>query len=101
MDAWMPDIGEAGGTAAGGTTSPRSIEPFTRAKERCVEEFERLYLERLVAEANGNLSQAARLADMDRKYLRELLKRYDLWTPGKPGFRRKRSLEAPVEAGAP
>ena len=92
MDAWVPgDFGATNGgesAASGGTTAP-VIEPFTLAKERCVEEFERLYLERLLGQSEGNLSHAARLANMDRKYLRELLKRYELWTPGRPGYRRK------------
>lgn len=63
--------------------------PFTQAKERCVDQFERAYLERLMSEAGGNLSLAARLARMDRKYLRALLKRHSMWEPGRRGPRRK------------
>ena len=71
--------------------------PFALAKERCVEQFERAYLEHLMAEAGGNLSLAARLARMDRKYLRALLKRHALWEPGRRGPRRKhpRTPETP------
>jgi transcriptional regulator with GAF, ATPase, and Fis domain len=41
--------------------------------------FERKYLPWLLARAQGSLSEAARLAQMDRKHLRTLLKKHSLW----------------------
>jgi DNA-binding NtrC family response regulator len=47
-------------------------------KERWNERFEKLYLRWILDRASGNVSRAAREADMDRKYLHRLLKRYGL-----------------------
>ncbi|HYU15361.1 MAG TPA: sigma 54-interacting transcriptional regulator, partial [Candidatus Acidoferrum sp.] len=50
--------------------------PFRDEKERWNEQFERRYLAWLLRRADGNISKAAREADMDRKYLHKLLKKY-------------------------
>ena len=52
--------------------------PFKQAKARVVEEFERVYLKALLERHDGNLSAASRSADLDRKHLRELLRRHGL-----------------------
>jgi DNA-binding NtrC family response regulator len=52
--------------------------PFREQKERWSDEFERRYLTWLLARADGNISKAARDADMDRKYLHKLLKKHDI-----------------------
>lgn len=58
---------------------PKSaLLPFREAKEEVVEQFERDYLGRLVAHCQGNLAAAARLATMDRKHLRDLVRRHGL-----------------------
>jgi DNA-binding NtrC family response regulator len=49
---------------------------FREQKERWTEEFERRYVRWLLDRAEGNISKAARGADMDRKYLHKLLKKY-------------------------
>jgi DNA-binding NtrC family response regulator len=51
-------------------------EPFRRAKERFVSEFERLYIRRLVASTGGNLARAARIADVDRTTLYRLIEKH-------------------------
>ncbi|MCG8422353.1 MAG: sigma 54-interacting transcriptional regulator [Proteobacteria bacterium] len=51
---------------------------FREQKERWNEHFERRYLRWLLRRAEGNISKAARDADMDRKYLHKLLKKYDI-----------------------
>ncbi|EDM73619.1 sigma-54 dependent transcriptional regulator, Fis family protein [Plesiocystis pacifica SIR-1] len=51
---------------------------FREQKERAVERFEAAYLRWLLERAKGNISRAAREADMDRKYLHKLLRRYGI-----------------------
>ncbi len=52
--------------------------PFKDAKQRVVESFEKEYLVELVKQHGGNLSKAAREAKIDRKHLRNLLKKYSI-----------------------
>lgn len=52
--------------------------PFKDAKQRVVESFEKEYLEELIKQHGGNLSKAAREAKIDRKHLRNLLKKYNI-----------------------
>jgi DNA-binding NtrC family response regulator len=49
---------------------------FREAKEAAVARWERDYLPRLMREAGGNLSLAARIARVDRGHLRDLLRHY-------------------------
>ena len=51
---------------------------FKDAKERWVSSFERDYIISLLRRNNGNISHAAREADIDRKYFRKLMKKYDI-----------------------
>jgi DNA-binding NtrC family response regulator len=52
--------------------------PFKEAKARVVDDFERRYIEALLDRHRGNLSAAARTAEVDRKHLRELLRKHGL-----------------------
>jgi DNA-binding NtrC family response regulator len=52
--------------------------PFKEAKAHVVEHFERQYLQVLLERHGGNLSAAARGAEVDRKHLRELLRKHGL-----------------------
>ncbi|MFO0555590.1 MAG: sigma 54-interacting transcriptional regulator [Polyangiaceae bacterium] len=52
--------------------------PFRDAKEAAVEAFDRAYLGALLRWSNGNVSQAARRAGMDRIHLHRLVQRYGL-----------------------
>ncbi|MGE5181313.1 MAG: sigma 54-interacting transcriptional regulator [Acidobacteriota bacterium] len=56
----------------------RADRPFHDAKDELVARFEREYLADLVQRAGGNLSQAARIAGLERKFLYKLLERAGL-----------------------
>jgi DNA-binding NtrC family response regulator len=51
---------------------------FKDAKEKWVSSFERDYILSLLKKNGGNISHAAREADIDRKYFRKLMKKYDI-----------------------
>jgi len=51
---------------------------FKDAKERWVSSFERDYLANLLKKNKGNISHAAREADIDRKYFRKLMRKYEI-----------------------
>ncbi|MDX2018821.1 MAG: sigma 54-interacting transcriptional regulator [Deltaproteobacteria bacterium] len=55
--------------------------PFKEAKAVMVEAFEREYLAHLLEAHKGNLSAASRAAELDRKHLRELLRKHGLRDP--------------------
>ncbi len=50
--------------------------PYRAQKERWESDFETRYLRWLLESAGGNISRAARSADMDRKYLHKLLRKH-------------------------
>ncbi|QDE87556.1 AAA family ATPase [Myxococcus xanthus] len=56
--------------------------PFKEAKERLVEGFERDYLRNLLERCEGNISRASREADIDRVYLRKLLRKHGIEPSG-------------------
>ncbi len=51
------------------------VEPYAEAKERSVAEFDKHYVENVLAFSGGNVSRAAHLAGMDRANFRRLVKR--------------------------
>ena len=55
---------------------------FKDAKEKWVSSFERDYILSLLKRHGGNISHAAREADIDRKYFRKLMKKYDIEAAG-------------------
>lgn len=69
-------------TGAGGPGAPAMVFatdlPFHVAKEEAIEAFERQYLETLLQRNGGNISQAAREAEIDRKTIHRLLKKYEI-----------------------
>ena len=56
----------------------QSIGPYKDQRAAVVRDFERGYLGRLLAQANGNVSHAARIAKRDRSHLIDLLHRHGL-----------------------
>ena len=53
--------------------------PFATAKDRAIDRFESAYLAALMRRCAGNLSLAAREADVARNHLRDLLKKRGLY----------------------
>jgi two-component system response regulator HydG len=75
-----------------GAIDPRDhLLPLTEAKRRINATFERAYVLNVLERARGSMSEAARLAGIDRTNLRRLMKRYDLKSDGyRRGRRRTR-----------
>ncbi|MBZ0236462.1 MAG: sigma 54-interacting transcriptional regulator [Deltaproteobacteria bacterium] len=70
-------------SSSAASSSPSEMEfqggmSFRDTKEKWNEIFERRYLTWLLKRAEGNISKAARDADMDRKYLHKLLRKYEI-----------------------
>ncbi|MFA5623949.1 MAG: sigma 54-interacting transcriptional regulator [Bradymonadales bacterium] len=59
-----------------------SDRPFKDAKEAWLASFESEYILSLLQRNNYNISQAARESDIDRKYFRKLMKKYDIVDDG-------------------
>jgi DNA-binding NtrC family response regulator len=59
----------------------KADRPFHDAKAEVVARFERDYLTDLMRRAEGNISEAARMAGVERKYLYKLLDKYGLRSP--------------------
>ncbi len=70
-----------GAVGPGGAMAQSSADAegtFKDAKERWVSSFERDYIVALLKKNKGNISHAAREADIDRKYFRKLMRKYEI-----------------------
>jgi DNA-binding NtrC family response regulator len=80
----IPALDEPAATSAGagegGMPTAIMTDAYHQAKEKLVAHFEKEYLQRLVVRAGGNMSRAARLANIDRTTLYRLMEKH--------GFRR-------------
>ena len=65
-------------TSEGGGAGVDIDLPFKLAKARVIDAFEREYVQTLLRRHRGNLSAAARSAEIDRKHFRELLRKHGL-----------------------
>jgi DNA-binding NtrC family response regulator len=52
--------------------------PFKDSKTRVIEAFERAYLRHLLTKNKGNISRSAREAQIERKYLKDLLRKHGM-----------------------
>jgi len=59
-------------------TEEEELLPLTEAKRRASAAYEKRYLERVMRDAKGSVSEAARLAGLDRTNFRRLLQRHGL-----------------------
>lgn len=74
-DLCLPGTAAADGTEA---DDPKGAESFQQAKARMVDEFERNYLERLLARHRGNITRAADAAAKNRRAFFELMKKHHI-----------------------
>jgi DNA-binding NtrC family response regulator len=77
-------------------------ESYHPARERVIAQFETHYLHWLIARAGGNMSEAARIAGVDRTTLYRLMERHGLQRQPNAGLTMERATprtaEQPVEA---
>lgn len=57
---------------------PDVDQPFHDAKAEAISHFEKEYLKALLARTRGNISQAARVAGIDRKTIHRMLDKYEI-----------------------
>lgn len=74
----LPGLDPATPPPPGPAVSEAPARPFKEAKEALVDAFERDYLAALITRCEGNVSRAAREAEIDRVYLRRLLRKHGL-----------------------
>ncbi len=72
------DSSGAGSPSASSLAMALKDEPYHSAKERLIGQFEKEYLARLVVRAGGNMSRAARLANIDRTTLYRLMEKHSI-----------------------
>jgi two-component system response regulator HydG len=79
-DALPPAVNGRGRTGSIGVviTDDDELTPLTEAKRRASASFEKRYLTRVMEKAKGSVSEAARLAGLDRTNFRRLLQRHGL-----------------------
>ena len=74
----LPDNLRGTSYARNGDSSSFSDLDFTKAKTLAVQAFEMRYLKALMTRTDGNVSEASRIAGMDRSNFRRILKKYDI-----------------------
>jgi DNA-binding NtrC family response regulator len=75
------EIDEAFDEKTGGAGTGAAVDidlPFKEAKAQLIDTFEREYIRAQLKRHEGNLSAAARSAEVDRKHFRELLRKHGL-----------------------
>ena len=83
--AEMPVLLRAAAATAADTPRAVADRPFGEAKEEVIARFEREYLEDLLRRAGGSMTEAARRAGLERKYLYRLLERVGIERPKDAG----------------
>jgi transcriptional regulator with PAS, ATPase and Fis domain len=71
-------LGRINETAPGAEAEGSSDMPFKQAKNQLVGHFEKDYIEKLLERNEGNISRAAREAQIERAYLQRLVRKHDL-----------------------
>lgn len=78
--ASSPDLAAPRSPDLPASTDPRVelLLPYKVSKKRWTEYFDRVYLPAILERCQGNVSKAAREAQLDRAYLFRMLQRYGL-----------------------
>ena len=76
LNAEIAEFLERRPVCAGIDTAGLTETPLTEAKRRSAAEFERCYLKSVLDRAGGSVSEAARIAGLDRTNFRRLLHRH-------------------------
>ncbi|MBW2731710.1 MAG: sigma 54-interacting transcriptional regulator [Deltaproteobacteria bacterium] len=74
----LPETIHLGGHNPGVSAAVSPNVAFKDAKERWISSFERDYILTLLKKNGGNISHAAKEAEIDRKYFRKLMKKYGI-----------------------
>jgi DNA-binding NtrC family response regulator len=74
----LPDGLRGPGPARRDSATALTDLPYRKAKEIAVSEFERRYVQEVLSQSEGNVSQASRRAGMDRSNFRRVMKKYDI-----------------------
>ncbi len=74
----LPDGLRGPAPARRGSATALTDLPYRKAKEVAVSEFERRYVQEVLNQSEGNVSQASRRAGMDRSNFRRVMKKYDI-----------------------
>ena len=77
----MPVMLRSSPGAASAEPRAQADRPFHEAKDELVGRFEREYLEDLLKKSGGQMTEAARRAGLERKYLYRLLERVGVARP--------------------
>ena len=72
-----------------GSVAPDGEDCFRAAKARVIENFERGYLENLLAAHRGNVAHAAKAAQKDRRAFFELMRKHKIAPPALPSHSRR------------
>jgi len=81
----LPILLRSSSAARSETPLARADVPYHQARASVLARFDRDYLEDLLRREGGNLSQAARVAGLERKYLYKVLERSALLPRGRSG----------------
>ncbi len=63
---------------SGQGTVPKQLPPYKQAKEKAIAAFARQYVQTVLAQTGGNISQAARLSGLERVSLQKIIKRLNI-----------------------
>jgi len=77
-DGDLPDGLRGPGPARRDSATALADLTYRKAKEIAVSEFERRYVQEVLSQSEGNVSQASRRAGMDRSNFRRVMKKYDI-----------------------
>jgi transcriptional regulator with GAF, ATPase, and Fis domain len=78
LGAQVPGVAPAAASAPAASAEVDLAEPLFTGRERVAEVYERAYLEVALRQTGGNVSRAAELAGVNRKFIQRAMKRYGL-----------------------